>query len=235
MLIPKPIARIFVLAPLFFGGFLLLAATGFYPPVFRALGNTFLHRFGSGRIAQFTPIDDPARIADTGLSVGSDALGTPAYGSTMKISSIREGYAPTAMILALVLATPVAWRTRARMLLFGFVIVQLFVGLRMSAAALYGFSKIGTGDRHLLEVGALGSTLLRRANQVISTDMHISYVFPVVVWVVLVTTMTDLWKRLRDERAKTGSSEGEWEGHPSPKKSRGRNDDPAATRRLRKS
>ena len=206
MRIPKPVVRLLLLVPLLFGAFMLLGTLGFYPPVFRTMGNLFLHRFGSGRIARFEPIDDPMKIADPGRSVGSDARGAPAYGSTMKISSIREGYAPTALIAALVLATPVVWPTRARMLIVGLLVVQAFVLFRMCTAALYGFSKLGMGDRHLLEVGELGRALLRRADQVISTDMHVSYVVPILIWVVLATTMTDMWARLRMPASEVGSS-----------------------------
>jgi hypothetical protein len=65
------------------------------------------------------------------------------------------------------------------------VVIHIFVAMRITVAALYGFSRIGLGDRHLLEVGALGSRILRRADQILTGDLHFTFIAPVLVWLLI--------------------------------------------------
>jgi hypothetical protein len=189
---PAPIARLVILTPVYFTLLMFVGTTGFYLPLFHAVGNTFFHRFGSGRIAHFDPLDDPRNMLDTRVAIGTDATGTPIYRSQLNINAVREGYAPTAVLVALVLATPIPWPRRWRALAVGLLAVQAFVMLRVVVAVLYGFSRLRVGDQRLLEVGSLGTAVLRRADQVVAGDLHLTYVAPFLIWLVVVVRLRDI-------------------------------------------
>ena len=169
------------------GGFVLLmalAATGFYPPLFSVAGNLYFDRLGADRVAHFEPSPDGG-AGDTSVSVGLFLDGAPRYASSIRINSVREGWTPVALLTALVLATPVAWRERLRALGWGLLVVHAFVGARILVALLYGFSRLGIGDRHLLDVGPFGSAVLHRADQILTGDLHLTFVAPLVIWALL--------------------------------------------------
>jgi hypothetical protein len=181
----RPLVRMVLLGILYFILLMSIAPARFYPPVFRFGANLFLGSFGSNRIAKYEPFADPLGMRDTKISVGSDATGSPVYPSSLGINAVREGYAPTALLIALFLATPVPLRERWRSMAVGLVVIQLFVAIRITVAALYGFSRVGIGGHRLLEVGAFGSGILHRADQIITGDLHLTFVVPVVVWLLI--------------------------------------------------
>ena len=181
----RPLVRLVLLGILYFTLLMSLRPAWFYPPVFRLGANLVLSAFGSHRIAKYEPSADARGMWDTKMSVGSDVTGSPVYPSSLGINVVREGYTPTAILVALFLATPVPWRDRWRAMALGLVVIQIFVAMRVTVAALYGFSRIGLGDRHLLEVGALGSRILRRADQILTGDLHFTFIAPVLVWLLI--------------------------------------------------
>jgi hypothetical protein len=137
---------------------------------------------GSGRVAKFEPFDDPQGVFDTKMFVGSDILGVAAYPYGLGVNSVRQGFAPSAVLVALVLATPVVWRRRWRVLLAGLVLVQGFVFLRVAVALLNGFGRVGLGERRLLEVSDFSAWALRRGDQIFAGDLHMTYIVPLMVW-----------------------------------------------------
>jgi len=195
---PGSAIRFVAIAVVSFVVLMAIAPWKFYPPLFQGVANVFFSSFGSHRIAKFEPSDDPRGMWDTKISVGSDVSGAPAYGSSLGFNSVREGYAPTAALLALVLATPAAWRRGWGAVAAAFGLIQVFVALRIVVAALYGFSRVGLGDRHLLEVGTLGMRALRRADQILTGDLHFTYIAPLLVWLLVVVrpeAIRSLWNR----------------------------------------
>lgn len=180
-----PAVRFVLLALLYFVILMSIAPAQFYPPLFRGTANGLFHSFGAGRIAKFEPSGDPSGMWDTKISVGSDATGTPAYASSLGINCVREGYTPTVALIALVLATASPWPRRLKALAIGLSLVQAFVAMRVTVATLYGFSRVGIGDRHLLEVGTLGTTALRLADKIFTGDLHFTYIAPLLIWLVV--------------------------------------------------
>ena len=188
----RPILKLVGLAVTYFVILFAIAQTGFYPPLFRAGANTLFGSMGSGRVAQFEPFDDPQGVFDTKMSVGSDLTGSRVFPSSLGVNSLRQGYVPTAVLIGLVLATPIAWRRKWRALLVGIPLVHVFVAMRIGVTLLYGFSRIGLGDRRLLEVSALGSWVLRRGDQILAGDLHMSYVVPLVIWLLTCVRRAEL-------------------------------------------
>jgi hypothetical protein len=183
---PSPAVRFVLLALLFFVALMSIAPARFYPPLFRGTANLLFHSFGSNRIAKFEPFEDSVGMWDTKIFVGTDSEGPPAYASSMGINCVREGYTPTAALIALILATPRSWRRRWPAVAAGLLAAQAFVALRVVVAALYGFSRVGLGDRHLLEVGSFGIRALRRTDQILTGDLHFTYIAPLLIWLLVV-------------------------------------------------
>lgn len=174
----------FVLRALLCFAVLMSIAPGrFYPPLFRGAANYLFHSFGSNRVAKFQRFDDPSGMLDTQILVGVESNGFPAYASSLGINCVREGYTPTAVLIALVLATAAPWRERFRALAIGLPLVQAFVTLRVAVAGLYGFSRVGLGDHHLLDVGSSGTRALRLADQILTGDLHFTYIVPLLIWI----------------------------------------------------
>jgi Flp pilus assembly protein protease CpaA len=188
----RPIARFALLTLVYFLVMMAISFTAFYPPLFRSGANFLFHSLGSDRIAKFEEFDDPRGVFDTRMSVGSDRTGVPTFPSGQGLNSVRQGYAPTAVLIALVLATPIAWRRRWRVLLVGLVLIQGFVVLRIGVALLYGFSRVGYGDRRLLDLSGFSAWALRHGDQILAGDLYMTYLAPLLVWSIVTLRAREL-------------------------------------------
>lgn len=159
-----------------------LGGTGFYPPFFRAAATPVFLGLGSHRIAELSPFESARGIYDTRLSLGTDAGGAPEYLKDILLDTLRVGYVPTALLAALVVATPIAWGRRLRSLAVGLLAVHAFVLLRFAITALYGFNVAELDGRPLLALGPIGTSLLERTTKVVSDDYHLGLVVPIVIW-----------------------------------------------------
>ena len=69
-------------------------------------------------------------VKDTLMVLWNDS--TPGSFGGLKTSSRMMGYAPTVVIIALFLATPTTWQRRGWGLLWGLLLVHLFIAVRLS-------------------------------------------------------------------------------------------------------
>lgn len=102
----------------------------------------------------------------------------------LRTSSRYVGYGPTVMIVALVLATPLAWRRRAWALLLGLLLIHLFILVRLTlTVTVNGFA----ADKvyALFHPGPFWQGVLTRAETMFSDDPTVSFVVPIVVWFVV--------------------------------------------------
>lgn len=200
MLPPKAIVRFFLLV-LVFGAVLLPRWPGVgdaYAVYFRALGNVAFARFGFWPHATVS-FRDPAAIKPGDLPPGIEA--PPAIGvrdtvmvlenrrvlgalGFLRTSSLDIGYAPTAMFIVLVLASPGTWRRKGKALALGLVMVQLFVVLRLSLPLLQAFCN-PTKAYAACELGSFGTSVLNKVESVLHSDPTVSYVVPTFIWFLL--------------------------------------------------
>jgi hypothetical protein len=166
--------------------------TGFFPPVFRAGANVLFHSMGSNRVVLFEPFDDPRGVFDTKMSIGSDALGYPSYPSSMGINSVRQAYVPPALVVAVILATPMVWPRKWRTLLLGLLLALGFIAIRVGVALLHGFSRLGEGSQRMLEVSGSEAWLLRQGDQILTGDLHMTYIAPLLIWLIAAVRIEDL-------------------------------------------
>jgi hypothetical protein len=185
----RPLLLFLLLATVYFTALFALGPRGSYPHWFRGGANAVFGSMGANRVASFEPFDDPLGTHDTRMSIGLRHSGYP---KSLGLNSVRQGYTPAALLVALVLATPVPWPRRGRALLIGLVLVHGFIALRLWVSLLWGFSLVQFGGKPMLELSGLGSWLVRRADQLLAGNLYITYLVPAMIWLVLTVRPEDL-------------------------------------------
>lgn len=207
---PKLLIRFFFLAALFFA-VLMAPWPGLqrgYAAVFRTGGDVLFSRtfwfWTQGRV-RFLDLDaqdlvgqvnavipgqlppgvqpPPATgVKDTLMVLMNTA--TPASTGQLRTSSRYIAYVPMAMVVALILATPLPGSRRFRALVWGLVGIHAFVAIRLSltlSAKGFAAEKIYA----LFQPGPSMSGMLTRLETLLSDDPTVSFVVPVFLWFVL--------------------------------------------------
>ena len=94
----------------------------------------------------------------------------------------RVSFWPTAMIIALVLSTPIPWSRRGWGLLWGLLLIHAFIVLRMTLELMASGYAVSEEPWALFHPGAFGRLVLQGANQLIVKNTSVSFVVPVVIW-----------------------------------------------------
>ncbi len=122
----------------------------------------------------------------------------------MRTSSRLVGYMPTAIIVVLVLATPLPLRRRGWALLWGLVLVQLFIAFRLTLLLLDGGFAAG-GDVTLFHPGPFWRGALSNARKIVCNDPTLSWLFPVFIWF-LVALRSRMWRSAESEAKRSVQS-----------------------------
>ena len=165
-----------------------------YGAYFRAVGRAFFTREDGKRIVRF----EEARTAglgplDTQIVLGNrelaDANGNgPA--TILGLDTRGVGWIPTALLVALVVATPVSWRRRGRAFVVGLLAIHgmivfalgVYIWNESHAASALAFGPLSPFWRAI--AGTLEETLV--------VQMGASVVFPVTIWAVCMFRRRDL-------------------------------------------
>ncbi|MEK6675690.1 MAG: hypothetical protein AABZ47_08555 [Planctomycetota bacterium] len=197
---PKQIVKFFAIMVLLFAGLMWPSRwwQDAYAGGFRAGGNLVFARFwfwSEGHVKFLDPngivpgdlppwagkkVPDSVGVKDTVMVL--ENRGARAAMGFLRTSSRYIGYVPTAMMISLVLATPVAWRKRFRALGWSLLVVHLFVILRVSLTLAYGYC--GEKDYALFHPGPFWLKMLGYSETVLQEDPTVSFVVPVFVWFV---------------------------------------------------
>lgn len=140
-----------------------------------------------GDLARVTPgtlpsnfqIPQPSAIKDTLMVLSNRDV--PATFGLVRTSSRYLGYGPTAMFLALILASPLAWRRKKWSLLVGLLLIQMFILMRVSLTALVNGFAVDK-PYAIIHPGAFWSGALSKTETLFSDDPTVSFVVPVCVW-----------------------------------------------------
>ena len=146
-----------------------------------------------------------------------NAPGSPGF---FRTASRVVGYAPTAMLVSLALATPVGWKRRLWTLLWGLVLVHLFIVFRLTIVLLHvGFAASGKAYA-LFEPGPLLLDLLKRGDQVLADNPTFSYLVSVFFWIAILFAfqVKDTVARRRSPEPGNGATKGR--SSPVPKRRR---------------
>ena len=149
-----------------------------YAVLFRAGGDLVLGSFPSGVDVRFRPLPEGEAKWNTELVVRNRQ--TQAVGS-VPMSSRSMGYVPTAVLVGLVLATPIPWPRRRRALFWGLILVHGFVVLRLGLVILDGLSRSDALAPFIW--GPFWGKVLSRAAPALGHTPAGSYIVPVLIWV----------------------------------------------------
>ena len=106
-----------------------------YPALFHAHANALLQWIEQPYVRLGAPGADAEAGTDTAM-IGAPRAGSPSTWES-SFSVVRIGYWPSALLVALLLATPLAPARRAVSLALGLVLVDLFTLLRIAAEIAY--------------------------------------------------------------------------------------------------
>jgi hypothetical protein len=123
-----------------------------------------------------------------------------------RTASRITGYAPTAVMVALALGTPVVFRRRMWLLGWGLVLVHGFILFRLTVIVLHhGFAAPDKGYA-LFQPGSFVSDFLKRAAVVIGDDPTFSYLVSVLLWGLMLFgfSIKNAWSKRRRATAAAG-------------------------------
>ncbi len=191
-MVPRKLIAVFFLKLLVVYGLLMAPWPGLqdaYRRFFHITAQTTFGSFGSQGTVEFRPIyDDDTEGNDLGAILEKKGVkGVAAIAMRTRF----VGYISTAVIIALVLATPIPWRRRARALLLGLVLVHLFIAVKLVFWLLDGYTEPG----HPLALYApspFWKSVIHETNLELTLAPATSYIVPVFIWIVATFTRKEL-------------------------------------------
>lgn len=165
-----------------------------YATFFRVSGNFLFSTFGSDGRVRFLPVANPEKERDTEV-----VLVNRGTGAEMRLAggSRLQGYKPTAFVLALILATPIPWSRRWRAVVWGLMLVNVYVALRVGIFLLAAYS--GDGAVALFTPGPVCRPVLDFLLWVVVVSFAGWLILPLPIWA-LVTFRRSDWPTILEER-----------------------------------
>jgi hypothetical protein len=148
------------------------------------------HDFGSSGMTRFeVDMSDPG--LDTDVLLMKRGVST---GHRLSISAWRLAYLPTAELIALALATPIAWRRRFRALSVGLVVIHVLILLRVWILLIFRFSR--DYPCRLYEFSPLWDRVIDFVYDRAFAPTTASFLVPALVWIAVTFRREDV-DRLR--------------------------------------
>lgn len=107
----------------------------------------------------------------------------------------RTGYVPTALVIALVIASPVTWKRRLWALVWGGLLISAFAAGRFYLFAYYFFSR--PSKLQVIELGNFGDTVVSFLYEHFFVSPTGTVLVPVFVWLLVTFRRSDV-DRLRE-------------------------------------
>jgi hypothetical protein len=175
-------------------GFLILPWPGwneFYGQGFRALGNAVFAREDERWILHFEAHRQTRGFSatDTRITVGNRHLvdsSSKGVITFLELNTRSVGWLPTALTIALIVATPVTWRRRWWALLWGVLLIQAFI---LFSVAVYIWNESTTVS--LVTVSPLWKQIADALEYTLVFQMGASFSIPVLVWIAVLFRRRD--------------------------------------------
>ena len=172
-----------------------------YAACFRAGGTLLFSSFGADGRVGFKPAESKRKGLDLEMTLTNQRV--PGVGTTVTYNSGLRGYFPTAFLVALIAATPTPWSRRWKSLLWGLLLVNLFVAFRLALMLFQQFS--GTHAIALFDPSPFRDGVLREltVNLVDAPTSH--FMVPLFNWIIVAVRRKELekWLQLRPPAAAT--------------------------------
>ncbi len=159
-----------------------------YRAFFRTGGDVLFRSYGSNGSVSFKPLSSADHSRDTTVVLVKKK---PFVRAELDITAVYLGYRPTAFLVALVVATPIPWSRRWRALLWGLILVNLFVAFRLWLKLLDEFSNANA--LALYEFAPHWKSLLWALVAVLVKQPETHYMVPAFIWA-LVTFRRGEWR-----------------------------------------
>jgi len=164
-----------------------------YGTYLRSVSRHVLASNNSRRILRFEEVPESRRnrTLDTRITVANreqlDASGS-GRAVMLDFDSHGVGWVPTALLIALVLATPVPWRRRAAALLWGLLAIHALV---LFSIEIYIWNQSDTASGlALIELSPWEKMIVGGLEETLVTQLGASFVAPLLIWI-LVTFRAD--------------------------------------------
>ena len=168
---------------------------GIYGSYFRALGGAAFSRPDDRRMVWFEP--HPVRHGfsslDSQMTLGNrDLIDKSGHGlaEIMGLDTRSIGWMPTALTIALILATPVPWRQRGWALLWGLLLIHAFILFSLQVWIWDESSAVS-----LLAVPPVGQTILDALQYTLLTNIGAGFSVPLLIWILVTFRREDLFSR----------------------------------------
>lgn len=162
-----------------------------YRAGFRYAGDVVFYRVGTGVSVRFERLVTERVGADTHVTLMR--LGQPPASKQMNIDAAYLAYRPAAFLIALVLATPIAWRRRLIALAWGLLWIHLFVATRVGVQLV---AMLCVDDAvSVFSFGPAMTEAVQKIALVLFRAPATSYTAPAFIWLVVTFRRGD-WQRL---------------------------------------
>lgn len=151
-----------------------------------------LRNIKTGDLAPGTPELRPTNTFDTVMELRTRGIPQVGY---LRTSSRYVGYNTTALLVALLTATPMSWRRRGRLFLWAMLLIHGFIALRLTLTLLTGGFAADKAYA-IFHPSSFWNGLLVRSDQVLAENPTVSYVVPVLIWF-LVAFRASAWTRAK--------------------------------------
>ena len=166
-----------------------------YGSYLRSAARFVLAQSNSRRILRFeeVPVSKRNRTLDTRITVANreqlDASGS-GRAVMLDLDSHGIGWVPTALLIALVVATPVSWPRRLRALFWGLLAVHTFI-LATIEVYIWNQSDASNG-LNLVELSPFWKTVANGLEETLVTQLGASFVFPLLIWILTTFRAEDI-------------------------------------------
>jgi hypothetical protein len=158
----------------------------FYGSYLRSVAKLVLAEDNGRRILRFdeVPASKRNRTLDTRITVANreqlDASGS-GHAVMLDLDSHGIGWVPTALLIALVVATPVSWPRRLRALFWGLLTVHAFI---LASIEVYIWNQSDASNGlNLVELSPFWKTVVNGLEETLVTQLGASFVFPLLIWI----------------------------------------------------
>ena len=169
------LVRLVAVAVAAFSILMLSRPATYFPPIYRGVGELCFSTFGGDRVVRFEAFDGEGALHDTTIRIGIRTEGRTAFASALPVNSVREGFVPMAVVLALSAGLASVSRLRVVPTLIAIGASEGFVLFRMAVAIAYGYSRASASWIR---------PVLGFLNHVVGTDLDGTYVAPILIWAV---------------------------------------------------
>jgi len=156
-----------------------------YGQYFRGLGQMAFSRDEGKRIVVFEPNErQPGFLnLNTRMTLGNRDLLDGAGKGPVKRTELDTrsiGWVPTALTMALILATPIPWRRRGPALLGGLILVHCFIIFSLQA-----WIWDNSPDLSLMTLSAFWKEVAHELNYTLINQLGASFSVPVLIWILV--------------------------------------------------